>query len=82
MTPRILHVIGQLVPGGSEKVTLQLASRMAPEHEILALGEVDDGFVTSISGGAVPVHRGALPGRGPLSGAAALRARRSARPGA
>ena len=74
MSPRVLHVIGQLVPGGSEKVTLQLASRMGPEHEVLALGEVDDGFVASIAGDTVRVHRGDLPGRGPLSGAAALRA--------
>ena len=73
MTARVLHVIGQLVPGGSEKVTLQLASRLAPDHEILALGEVDDGFVASVAGNAVPVHRAELTGRGPISGVAATR---------
>ncbi|HET7427608.1 MAG TPA: hypothetical protein VFJ50_11225, partial [Gemmatimonadales bacterium] len=73
MTARVLHVIGQLAPGGSEKVTVQLASRLAPDHEILALGEVDDGFVASVAGNAVPVHRAELSGRGPISGAAAGR---------
>jgi glycosyltransferase involved in cell wall biosynthesis len=74
---RVLHVIGQLVPGGSEKMTVLIAKEMCDrdqEHSIAVLGETDLGFVESLGGGRVPLHRLKLRSRGPLSGVEAVRA--------
>ncbi|MFY9488387.1 MAG: glycosyltransferase family 4 protein [Solirubrobacterales bacterium] len=74
-----LHVIGQLVPGGSEKMTLQVARdfvKSGDDHQIVALGECDESFIESLSANAVPIWRPHLTGRGVLDG---FRARRLVR---
>jgi L-malate glycosyltransferase len=71
----VLHVIGQLVPGGSEKMTLQVARQLraaGDDHRIAVLGELDEDFVSSVGGSAVPLLRVGLTDSGPTSGVKAL----------
>ncbi len=74
---RVLHVIGQLVPGGSEKMTLQVAAEMrrrGHDHRVAVLGEIDASFVNSLGAAEVPIHSVSLPARRSLTGPAAVRA--------
>jgi glycosyltransferase involved in cell wall biosynthesis len=74
---RVLHIIGQVVPGGSEKVTVQIARefiRRGCEHEVAVLSVADRDFVTSLEAQEVPLHvLGARRRVGPLRTASILR---------
>ena len=70
-------MIGQLVPGGSEKMTLQLADqlrRAGHDHRVVVLGELDDAFVRSVGASSVPLYRIPLGDKGARSGLRAIRA--------
>jgi glycosyltransferase involved in cell wall biosynthesis len=67
---RVLHVIGQLAPGGSEKMTLQVAKGLTlrgEDHRIAVLREVDMEFVAGLGAAGIPLYRidgrGGQPGR-------------------
>jgi glycosyltransferase involved in cell wall biosynthesis len=74
---RVIHVIGQLVPGGSEKMTLQIAdafARRGSHHAIVALSVVDESFVSSLGADQVPVYNFATKRGRPLTAGLILRA--------
>lgn len=72
---KVLHVIGQLTPGGSEKMTLQVAGGLrarGDDHRIVALGEVDTTWIAGVDA-AVPVIPLSIADRDARSSAKALR---------
>ena len=76
----VLHVIGQLVPGGSEKMTLQVAAGMRArghDHRIAVLDALDADFVHSVCADELPIYRLGASGRSTAAGARRLRALRS-----
>ena len=76
---KVLHVIGQVVPGGSEKMTLRVADEFrmrGDEHRVLSIGEIDRGFVDSVDAAGVPIDQLGAEDRGPLATLRALRTRR------
>jgi glycosyltransferase involved in cell wall biosynthesis len=55
---RVMHVIGQLVPGGSERMTLQLAKAFndrGHEHRIAVLSHVDQALIRELRADTVPL---------------------------
>lgn len=73
---KVLHVIGQVVPGGSEKMTLRVAKEFrmrGDDHRVLSIGEIDRGFIDSVDAAEVPIDQLGAKDRGPSSTLRALR---------